>query len=85
MLFDDGEPECYDETLEDENPSKWELAMQDEANSLKSNQTWELTELPLGMKALYNKWVYGIKKKNMMALNITKPAWSLRDFSKRNV
>ena len=30
-------------------------------DSLLGNQTWELTELPVGKKALYNKWVYRIK------------------------
>ncbi|RVW69025.1 Retrovirus-related Pol polyprotein from transposon TNT 1-94 [Vitis vinifera] len=35
------EPECYDEALQDENSSKWELAMKDEMDSLLGNQTWE--------------------------------------------
>ena len=61
LLTNDGEPECYDEVLQDENSSKWELAMKDEMNSLLGNQTWELIELPVGKKALYNKWVYRIK------------------------
>ena len=32
-------------------------------NSLLGNQTWELTELPVGKKALHSKWVYRIKNK----------------------
>ena len=55
LLTDGGEPECYDESLQDENSSKWELAMKDEMDSLLGNQTWELTELPVGKKALHNK------------------------------
>ncbi|RVX13264.1 Retrovirus-related Pol polyprotein from transposon TNT 1-94 [Vitis vinifera] len=55
LLTDGGEPECYDEALQDENSSKWELAMKDEMDSLLGNQTWELTELPVGKKALHNK------------------------------
>ena len=61
LLTDGGEPECYDETLQDENSSKWELAMKDEMDSLLGNQTWELTKLLVGKKALHNKWVYRIK------------------------
>ncbi|RVW81762.1 Retrovirus-related Pol polyprotein from transposon TNT 1-94 [Vitis vinifera] len=57
LLTDGGEPECYDEALQDENSSKWELAMKDEMDSLLGNQTWELTELPVGKKALHNKWL----------------------------
>nr|CAN76388.1 hypothetical protein VITISV_037906 [Vitis vinifera] len=60
LLTNGGEPECYDEALQDENSSKWELAMKDEMDSLLGNQTWELIELPVGKKALHNKWVYRI-------------------------
>ena len=42
----------------------WELAMKDEMDSLLGNQTWELTELPVGKKALHNKWVYRIKNEH---------------------
>ena len=63
-MTDGGEPECYDKALQDENSSKWELAMKDEMDSLLGNQTWELTELLVGKKALYNKWVYRIKNEH---------------------
>ncbi|RVW77417.1 Retrovirus-related Pol polyprotein from transposon TNT 1-94 [Vitis vinifera] len=64
LLTDGGELECYDEALQDENSSKWELAMKDEMDSLLGNQTWELIELPVGKKALHNKWVYRIKNEH---------------------
>ena len=38
--------------------------MKDQMDSLLGNQTWELTELPVGKKALHNKWVYRIKNKH---------------------
>ena len=63
-MTDGGEPECYDGALQDENSSKWELAMKDEMDSLLGNQTWELTELLVGKKALHNKWVYRIKNEH---------------------
>ncbi|RVW13214.1 Retrovirus-related Pol polyprotein from transposon TNT 1-94 [Vitis vinifera] len=64
LLTNGGEPECYDEALQDENSSKWELAMKDEMDTLLGNQTWELTELPVRKKALHNKWVYRIKNEH---------------------
>ena len=59
-----GESECYDEALQDENSSKWKLVMKDKMDSLLGNQTWELTKLPIGKKALHNKWVYRIKNEH---------------------
>ena len=38
--------------------------MKDEMDSLLGNQTWELTELPVGKKALHNKWEYRIKNEH---------------------
>lgn len=46
------------------NQSSGESAMQDEMNSLMSNQIWQLTELLCAKKALQNKWVYWIKEKH---------------------
>ena len=37
LLTDSGELECYDEVLQDENSSKWELATKDEMDSLLGN------------------------------------------------
>ena len=53
LLIDGGKPEFYDKALLDENLSKWELAMKDEMDSFLGNQTWELTELPVGQKNEY--------------------------------
>ncbi|KAL5851502.1 hypothetical protein ACOSQ3_006620 [Xanthoceras sorbifolium] len=64
LLTDSGEPECYDEAMQVEDSVKWESAMRDEMDSLMSNQTWELTELPPGKKALHNKWVFRIKEEH---------------------
>ncbi|KAL2251475.1 UNVERIFIED_CONTAM: Retrovirus-related Pol polyprotein from transposon TNT 1-94 [Sesamum indicum] len=38
--------------------------MNDEMNSLKKNNTWELCQLPKGKKALQNRWVYRVKEES---------------------
>ena len=61
MLTDEGEPESFDKALQVEDSIKWEQAMDDEMKSLEKNDTWVLTELPAGKRALLNKWVFRIK------------------------
>jgi hypothetical protein len=61
LLTDGCEPETFVEALQVEDSIKWELAMKDEMDSLLTIQTWELTELPTGKKALHKKWVFRIK------------------------
>ena len=61
LLTDEGEPESFDEALQVEDSIKWEQAMDDEMRSLEKNDTWVLTKLPVGKRALLNKWVFKIK------------------------
>ena len=60
-MNDEGEPESFDEALQMEDSINWEQAMDDEMSSLEKNNTWVLTELPAGKRALLNKWVFRIK------------------------
>lgn len=41
---------------------KWCEAMREELEALKKNQTWEMTELPTGKKAVGCKWVFTVKQ-----------------------
>jgi hypothetical protein len=43
---------------------KWEQGMKEEMDSLENNQTWYLVQLPMGKRALQNKWVYKLKEED---------------------
>ena len=64
LMTDGSKPESYVEAKHMEDSLKWELAMQEEMDSLHKNHTWELTPLPKGKKALHKKWVYRIKQEH---------------------
>ncbi|KAH9715665.1 hypothetical protein KPL71_021147 [Citrus sinensis] len=58
-LFADCEPVNFQETALDE---KWRIAMDEEIKAIMKNDTWELTTLPKGHKAIGVKWVYKTKR-----------------------
>ncbi|KAH9672319.1 hypothetical protein KPL70_017676 [Citrus sinensis] len=58
-LFADCEPVNFQEATLDE---KWRIAMDEEIKAIVKNDTWELTTLPKGHKAINVKWVYKTKK-----------------------
>ena len=47
-----------------ESRKKWEIAMEEEMDSLMHNQTWDLVKLPTGKTTLQNKWVYRLKEED---------------------
>ena len=55
LLTDWGEPEIYEEAMEDEHKMKWVDAMQDEMKSLHENHSFELVMLPKRKRALKNR------------------------------
>ena len=59
---DDEEPRNIREALQCPAKEKWMKAMEEEMESMRSNQVWELVDLPKGRKAVKNKWVLKIKR-----------------------
>jgi hypothetical protein len=45
-----------------EQDAAWQATMQEEIDSVKRNQTWELADLPQGHRAITLKWVYKLKR-----------------------
>ncbi|GKD22590.1 retrovirus-related pol polyprotein from transposon TNT 1-94, partial [Tanacetum coccineum] len=58
-LYADCEPIVFEEAIKSK---KWKQAMEEEIKSIEKNDTWELTTLPKGQKAIGVKWVYKAKK-----------------------
>lgn len=56
------EPQTYDEAVNSVDNEKWKEAMDDEYNSLLTNDTWILVEKPLNKGVIDNKWVFKVKQ-----------------------
>jgi hypothetical protein len=55
-------PQNVEEALTCENSKEWECAMQEEYDSLMTNNTWTLVPLHVGRKLVSCKWVFKIKQ-----------------------
>lgn len=58
LLMGIDEPVCFEQAVEDD---VWKEAMNREIDSIQKNETWELTDLPPGHKAIDLKWIYKLK------------------------
>ena len=57
-----GVPQTYAEAMNSPRATEWRQAMEEEMKSLKENDTFELTTLPMGKNPVGGKWVYTIKE-----------------------
>lgn len=55
------EPVTVKQAMEACDHREWKAAMDEEFQSLMSNQTWQLVNLPDGQKCITNKWVFKLK------------------------
>ena len=67
------EPATYFEAAQH---PEWVTAMQKEIEALTANNTWEVTDLPKGKKAIGCKWVFKVKLKKDGSLEIQSKASS---------
>jgi len=66
------EPQNIEEALTCENSKEWECAMQEEYDSLMTNNTWTLVPLPANRKPVSCKWVFKSNKAQMGRWNTTR-------------
>ena len=59
-LFSDCDPIDFENAVKEE---KWRKAMDDEIDSIKRNDTWEIFDLPDGQQTIGIKWVFKTKLK----------------------
>ena len=61
-IVDDDVPSTYREAVQCSEVDKWKKAMDEEMQSLRKNETWELAQLPKNKKAIGCKWVFTKKE-----------------------
>ena len=61
VLNIEDEPKTYSEAINSRDAAFWREAINDEMDSIMSNKTWTLVDLPPGSKPIGCKWVF--KKK----------------------
>ena len=60
---DDEEPKNINEALFGPKAKERIKAMEEEIESMNTNQVWDLVDLPLGQRSIGNKWILKIKRK----------------------
>ena len=58
LNLEDDDPKTYSEAMVSRDSTFWKEAINDEMDSIMSNNTWVLVDLPLGSKAIGCKWVF---------------------------
>lgn len=83
FLANGGEPESFEEILEDENKIEWMDAIEDKMQSLYENNTSELVKFPKGKRMLKNKWIYRIKQNECTSQRRYKALLVVKGFKQR--
>ena len=84
LLCTANEP-SYIEALSSPAKGEWMDAMKDELSSMDKNSMWELVDLPPSRKAIGNKWVLKVKRKEMGQLKNTKHVFWRRGLPNKRV
>jgi len=61
----ENDPESFSQAMSYKETELWYNAMKEEMNSMKSNQVWDLVELPNGVKSIGCKWVFKTNKDSL--------------------
>ena len=61
----ENDPETFSQAISCNESELWYNAMKDELDSMKSNEVWDLVELPKWVQAIGCKWVYKTKRDSL--------------------
>ena len=61
----ENDPETFSQAISCNESELWYNAMKDELDSMKSNEVWDLVELPKGVQTIGCKWVYKTKRDSL--------------------
>ena len=58
----DSEPKTFKQAMNSRNAMQWKCAMEEELEAINENKTWELSDLPMGRRAIGSRWVFKEKR-----------------------
>jgi hypothetical protein len=76
-------PLTVEDALSGNDCDKWRIAMQDEMDSMKENEVFDLVPLPSNAKPIKSKWVFSYKLDTEGSVVSHKARWVAKGFSQR--
>ncbi|GBN56145.1 Retrovirus-related Pol polyprotein from transposon TNT 1-94 [Araneus ventricosus] len=83
FIYETDNLKIFKEAINRKESANWKKAMESETASHRENQTWELTDLPTGSKALPCRWVFRIKINSDGSINKYKARLVVKGYSPR--
>ena len=84
LLNIEKDPKTFSEVMSSRDASFWREAVNDEMDSIMSNQTWVLVDLPPRSKPISSKWVFRRKYNSDGSLQTFKARLVAKGFKQRN-
>ena len=75
------EPSSFEEACQCDNSTEWIEAAEDEMQSLRENQTWELVDKPIEAKIIDCRWLFKIKYQSNGAIARFKAKLAAKGFN----
>lgn len=82
-LDDIVKPTTYKQAVESPLCDKWKEAMEDEIQSLKKNNTWDVVPVPSDQHVLQGRWVYKVKRDAQGQVSRYKARWVVKGYEQQ--